>query len=220
MSSIDKRKKRAKSKAKKARLQKQKVTEKKNEVAVVGVGSEFLKLFQSLPKKDNPYELIPLFKEYLIKNGSIDVEAETAMLFVTHAFWLVSGEREFVLNYVETRVRETLSDPEFLEYYDGQQDGGIDRKMNVIYPDFANYHEDDLEVKYSPLSCEFEHDEELFEIAIYEGDKNLWLLEVVGSCGTSCVWNEQYESDQDALDEAIETIKSEGVSMFLDKTLH
>lgn len=220
MSSIDKRKKRAKNKAKKARLQKQKITEKKNEVATVRVGSEFLKLFQSLPKKDNPYELIPLFKEHLIENGSIDMEIETAMLFVTHAFWLDSGEREFVLNDVKTMVNATLSNPEFFEYYEGQQDNGVDKTMKVVFPDFTNYHEDDLEVKYSPLSCEFEHDEELFEIAIYEGDKKLWLLEVAGSCGTSCLWNEQYESDQDALDEAIETIKSEGVSMFLEKTLH
>ncbi len=216
MSSTEKRKKRAKNKAKKARLQKQKITEKKNEVAMVGIGSEFFKLFQSLPRKDNPYDLIPLFKEYLTENGSIDIEAETAMLFVTHAFWLASGEREFVLNDVEMIVSETLSNPEFFEYYDEQKDN----HMNVIYPDFSNHHEDDFKVKYSPLSCEFEHNEELFEIAIYEGDENLWLLEVVGSCGTSCIWNEQYKSDQDALNEAIETIKSEGVSMFLENKLH
>lgn len=220
MSNFDKRTKRARNKAKKARLQKQKIAEKKNYVDMIEVVSESLKFFQSLPTKDNQYELIPLFKEYIIKNGSIDIEIETAVLFVTHALWFDSGEREFVLDDVEMIVRETLSNPEFFEYYDDKQGNGLDKKMNVIYPDFGNHHEDEFEVKYSPLSCEFEHDEELFEIAIYEGDENLWLLEVVGPCGTSCIWDEQYKSDQDAFNEAIETIKSEGVSMFLENKLH
>lgn len=218
MSKTDKRNKRAKNKAKKARLQKQINIEKKNKVEMVGVGGEFLKLFQSLPKKDNPYELIPLFKEYLVENGSIDIEAETAMLFVTHAFWLASGDKFFVLDDVDMIVRETLSNPDFFEYYDNESEKGTTKETNVIYPDFSN--DDEFEVKYSPLSCEFEHDEKLFEIAIYEGDEGQWLLEVVGSCGTSCIWNEQYKSDQDALNEAIETIKSEGTSMFLEDKLH
>lgn len=220
MSNTDKRSKRAKNKAKKARLQKQKNIEKKNKVEMVSVGSDFLKLFQSLPKKDNPYELIPLFKEYLVENGSIDIEAETAMLFVTHAFWLASGDKSFVLDDVEMIVSETLSNPEFFEYYD-ERKKVTTKETNVIYPDFSDADVDDeFEVKYSPLSCEFEHDEELFEIAIYEGDNGLWLLEVVGSCGTSCLWNEQYKSDQDALNEAIKTIKSESKSMFLEDKLH
>ncbi|MFA0016348.1 hypothetical protein AB4391_23835 [Vibrio lentus] len=219
MSNTDKRSKRAKNKAKKARLQKQKNIEKKNRVEMVSVGSDFLKLFKSLPKKDNPYDLIPLFKEYLVGNGSIDIEAETAMLFVTHAFWLASGDKSFVLDDVEMIVSETLSNPEFFEYYDDERKKGTTKETNVIYPDFSN-DDDEFEVKYSPLSCEFEHDEKLFEIAIYEGDKGLWLLEVVGSCGTSCLWNEQYKSDQDALNEAIETIKSESTSMFLEDKLH
>ncbi|ENM3864627.1 hypothetical protein R7E51_17785 [Vibrio sp. Vb1166] len=219
MSNTDKRSKRAKNKAKKARLQKQKNIEKKNKVEMVSVGSDFLTLFQSLPKKDNPYELIPLFKEYLVENGSIDIEAETAMLFVTHAFWLASGDKSFVLDDVKMIVSETLNNPEFLEYYDDEREKGTTKDTNVIYPDFSN-DDDEFEVKYSPLSCEFEHDEELFEIAIYEGDNGLWLLEVVGSCGTSCLWSEQYKSDQDAFNEAIETIKSESTSMFLEDKLH
>ena len=55
-----------------------------------------------------------------------------------------------------------------------------------------------------------------FSIDIFrlETDKP-WTLEVVDHQNTSYVWDEQFESDQEARDVAIKTIKTEGALAFM-----
>jgi hypothetical protein len=53
------------------------------------------------------------------------------------------------------------------------------------------------------------------EIYRLEHDK-AWTLEVVDEDGTSIVWDEQFVSDQAAIDEALKTIKTKGLSAFRD----
>lgn len=55
-----------------------------------------------------------------------------------------------------------------------------------------------------------------FLIQIYrlEEDKT-WTLEVVDHEGTSHVWNEQFRSDRDARNAAIEALESEGAIAFM-----
>jgi hypothetical protein len=43
-----------------------------------------------------------------------------------------------------------------------------------------------------------------------------WSLEVVNEDGTSHVWDDLFDTDQSALDQAHTTIREEGVSAFLD----
>jgi hypothetical protein len=43
-----------------------------------------------------------------------------------------------------------------------------------------------------------------------------WALEIVEDDGTSTVWDDPFETDQAALDEALRTIREEGVSAFRD----
>jgi hypothetical protein len=43
-----------------------------------------------------------------------------------------------------------------------------------------------------------------------------WTLEVVEEDGTSTTWDDPFETDQAALDEALRTIRENGVSAFQD----
>ncbi|MAU44478.1 MAG: hypothetical protein CMP09_06555 [Yangia sp.] len=52
------------------------------------------------------------------------------------------------------------------------------------------------------------------EIHKLEGHKT-WTLEVVDPEGTSHVWDDEFVSDKDALDEALEAIESEGAVAFI-----
>jgi hypothetical protein len=42
-----------------------------------------------------------------------------------------------------------------------------------------------------------------------------WSLEVVDETGTSTVWDDSFSTDQAALDEALKTIREEGIKTFL-----
>lgn len=43
-----------------------------------------------------------------------------------------------------------------------------------------------------------------------------WALEVVDEEGTSTVWDDLFNTDQEALDEALKTFREEGVAAFHD----
>ena len=43
-----------------------------------------------------------------------------------------------------------------------------------------------------------------------------WTLEVIDEEGTSSVWDDTFDSDQAAIEEALKTIKEEGLSAFRD----
>ena len=53
------------------------------------------------------------------------------------------------------------------------------------------------------------------EIGKLEEDPT-WTLEVVDEDGTSTVWDDQFENDQAALDEAMSAIEEEGLAAFRD----
>lgn len=52
------------------------------------------------------------------------------------------------------------------------------------------------------------------EIRRLEADKN-WTLEVVDHEGTSHVWDDQFRSDKDARDAAVQALESEGAIAFM-----
>ena len=47
-------------------------------------------------------------------------------------------------------------------------------------------------------------------------DNRTWSLEIVDDEGTSTVWDELFKTDQEALDEALKTIREEGAAAFRD----
>jgi len=69
--------------------------------------------------------------------------------------------------------------------------------------------------KSSPLSQKISSNGETVDIEIYEGDPGKWILEVEDKFGNSTVWNEQFHSDQAALDEVKKTISEDGIESLI-----
>ncbi len=65
--------------------------------------------------------------------------------------------------------------------------------------------------KESPLSQAVERDGRSVQADIYADGKGGWLLEVIDEFGNSSVWDKSFETDEDALNEAMETIREEGI---------
>lgn len=73
----------------------------------------------------------------------------------------------------------------------------------------------DPEIKMSPLCRSLTVEGHTVQVEIYEGDPGKWLLEVVDASGNSTVWNEQFDSDQQALEEVSKTILEEGIGSLI-----
>ncbi len=69
--------------------------------------------------------------------------------------------------------------------------------------------------KESPLSQEVERDGRSVQVDIYDDGKSGWLLEVVDKFGNSSVWDQSFATEQDALDEALRTIREEGIESLI-----
>jgi uncharacterized protein len=67
----------------------------------------------------------------------------------------------------------------------------------------------------SSLSRIVEENGERVEIAIYRLEDTDWSLEIIAD-GASTVWEEPFESEQAALDEALSAIKDEGIASFFE----
>ena len=84
--------------------------------------------------------------------------------------------------------------------------------------------DDEFTLIESKLSGFITQDGMTIEVCIYRGDaERTWQLEVVNEEGTSIVWDEQFETDQAAMDEVKRTIETDGIATFLsdpDETLH
>src|ERR1035437_6632316 len=68
---------------------------------------------------------------------------------------------------------------------------------------------------HTPLTQLVTRDGETVSVEIYEDGEGCWLLEVVDESGNSTVWDATFESDQDALDEALKTIKEDGIDSLI-----
>ena len=67
----------------------------------------------------------------------------------------------------------------------------------------------------SGLSREIVIDGHTLRVEIYRIDTDpKWALEVVDESGTSTVWDDLFDTDQDAVDEAMKTIEEEGLAAF------
>ena len=77
--------------------------------------------------------------------------------------------------------------------------------------------EDDIEIEHSPLSSEIARDGMVVKLCIYriKGSGEGWTLEVVDQENASTVWDELFETDQEAFDEFEMTLTREGIGSFL-----
>ena len=84
--------------------------------------------------------------------------------------------------------------------------------------------DDKFKIITSPLSRKFTREGITVEILIYRGENDrAWALEVVDPGGASTVWEDNFATEQDALNEVYQTIATEGIGSFLrdpDQKLH
>jgi hypothetical protein len=62
---------------------------------------------------------------------------------------------------------------------------------------------DEFEVIYSPLQQSYTEDGITVDIQIYRSPTSGWTLEVVDQYGNSTVWEAEFETDQEALDQVL-----------------
>lgn len=71
----------------------------------------------------------------------------------------------------------------------------------------------------SPLERSIARDGVTVQICIYRSAEDPgWLLEIVDHLGGSTVWDDFFPTDQEALDEALQAIETEGIRSFADAT--
>jgi hypothetical protein len=75
--------------------------------------------------------------------------------------------------------------------------------------------EEEFELEESPLSQKISAGGKTVEVQIYRGGGSGWHLEVVDEFGNSTVWDDQFASDTEALNEAKSTIKDEGIDSLI-----
>lgn len=74
---------------------------------------------------------------------------------------------------------------------------------------------DQVEYIQSPLCREYTDDGHKVDIDIYRTEDSGWVLEIVDEGNNSTVWEDKFETDQEALDEALDALKQEGVQAFV-----
>ena len=74
---------------------------------------------------------------------------------------------------------------------------------------------DEYEIIYSQLSRKFKDGNLILHIDIYAGDDCKWILEITDPYNNSVVWDEQFLTDREALDEAITSIMENGTESFI-----
>lgn len=75
----------------------------------------------------------------------------------------------------------------------------------------------DPNIVLSGLSQPITIDGQQIRIEIYQLESDpTWILELVNEAGTSIVWDDPYETDLQALDEAIGAITDEGLALFAE----
>ena len=75
----------------------------------------------------------------------------------------------------------------------------------------------DPEIVMSPLCREITGDGTKIQVDIYRGEDDPgWILEVIDEENASTVWNEPFDTDQEALDAVLEVIERDGIRSFLE----
>lgn len=73
----------------------------------------------------------------------------------------------------------------------------------------------DIELIYSPLQKTYTESGITIDIQIYRSADSGWTLEVVDKYGNSTVWDAEFDTDQDALDQVMWEIKEDGIKALI-----
>ena len=75
----------------------------------------------------------------------------------------------------------------------------------------------DPEIVMSPLCRVISEDDTEIQIDIYRGENESgWTLEVIDEENASTVWDDLFDTDQEALDAAMKVIEQDGIKSFLE----
>jgi len=75
----------------------------------------------------------------------------------------------------------------------------------------------DPEIVMSPLCQEISKDGTRVQVDIFRCENEAgWILEVIDEENASTVWDQPFDTDQEALDAAIKVIEEDGIRSFLD----
>ena len=75
--------------------------------------------------------------------------------------------------------------------------------------------DDEFELERSSLSQDLSDDGKSVQVEIYRGNGSDWHLEIVDEFGNSTVWDDQFPTEQEALEEARATIRDEGINALI-----
>lgn len=75
--------------------------------------------------------------------------------------------------------------------------------------------EEEFELEMSPLCQDLTDSGKTVRVEIYRGGGSNWHLEIVDEFGNSTVWEDQFPTDAAALEEALSTIKDEGIDVLI-----
>lgn len=77
---------------------------------------------------------------------------------------------------------------------------------------------EDIDIIHSPLEQTYSADGHSVRIQIYRSSADTqWILEIEDERGTSSVWDDPFETDKQALEEAFMAIETEGIGSFITK---
>ncbi|SEA36474.1 baseplate wedge protein 53 [Microbulbifer marinus] len=74
---------------------------------------------------------------------------------------------------------------------------------------------DQFEPTESPLSQAYSEGGVTVQIDIYEDGEGGWLLEIVDENDNSTVWEDSFDTEKEALEEALDALREEGISTFV-----
>lgn len=74
---------------------------------------------------------------------------------------------------------------------------------------------EEFELEMSPLSQPITVDGKTIQVDIYRGDKGGWILEVIVESNSSLVWDDEFDTDEAALEEVKRTIESDGIDSLI-----
>ena len=75
--------------------------------------------------------------------------------------------------------------------------------------------EDEYQLVMSPLCRSITSEGKSVRLEIYRGSESDWTLEAVDAFNNSTVWDDTFVTDEAALDEALRTIRDEGISSLI-----
>ena len=71
--------------------------------------------------------------------------------------------------------------------------------------------QDDYQLTHSPLCRTVTDAGHTIQVEIYRGPDTGWTLEVVDEFNNSRVWDDQFPTDREALDELLRTVREDGI---------